>query len=97
MPNYVVLGSWTDQGIRNVKDTVQRYEAARAQAGRFGVTFKETLWTMGAYDVVNIVEAPDDATASRVALAVGSLGNVRTVTMRAYTKDELSAILAGLP
>ncbi len=97
MASYVLLINWTDQGVRNVKDTVQRYETARAQAGKMGVTFKEFLWTMGAYDAVGIVEAPDDNTVSRFALAVGSLGNVRTVTMRAYNRDEMSGILTKLP
>lgn len=97
MPVYVGLLSWTDQGARNVKDTVQRYEAARSAAGKLGVTFKEFLWTMGAYDAVGILEAPDDATISRFILAIALQGNVRTVTMRAYSASEMKSIIGGIP
>ncbi|MGH2396616.1 MAG: GYD domain-containing protein [bacterium] len=97
MPTYVALITWTDQGARAVKDTVRRYEAAREQAEELGVTFKDIHWTMGAYDAVAIVEARDDVAASTFSLAVGSLGNIRTVTMRAYNKDEMSGILNRLP
>lgn len=97
MPTYVTLGNWTDQGVRNAKETVKRYEAAEATAKQMGATFKSFFWTMGAYDLVGIVEAPDDATASRVLLAIGMAGNVRTVTMRGHTKEEMAQILKGLP
>lgn len=97
MPTYVTLISWTDQGARNAKDSVQRYEAATAAGAKMGVTFKDFYWTMGAYDAVAVAEAPDDATVSRFVLATGAQGNVRTVTMRAYTKDEMTQIVKGLP
>ena len=97
MPTYVTLINWTDQGIRDVKDTMKRYEAAKALGQKLGLTIKEIWWTMGPYDAVTVGEAADDATASRFAFAVGSLGNIRTVTMRAYNKDEMSRILTGLP
>lgn len=97
MPTYVTLISWTDQGTRQVKDTVKRYEAAQAMAGKLGVRFKEFLWTMGAYDAVGIVEAASDEAVSQFVLAVGSLGNVRTLTMRAYSTEEMGRILAGMP
>lgn len=97
MPSYVALINWTDQGARNAKDTVQRYEAAESAAMKMGVKFKSFHWTMGAYDAVGVVEAPDDAAVSRFLLAVGALGNVRTTTMRAYGKEEMTQILKGMP
>lgn len=97
MPTYVTLISWTDQGARNAKDTVQRYDAAVAAGAKMGVTFKDFYWTMGAYDAIGIAEAPDDATVSRFVLATAAQGNVRTLTMRAYTKDEMARIAGGLP
>lgn len=97
MPHYVTLISWTEQGVRNAKDTVQRYDAAVAAGAKIGVTFKAFYWTMGAYDAVGIAEAQDDATMSRFVLSVAGQGNVRTVTTRAYTRDEMAAIAKGLP
>jgi len=97
MPTYVALINWTDQGVKSVKDTVQRYEAAQAAGMKMGVKFKELYWTMGAYDIVGIVEAPDDATVSRFLLATGAVGNIRTATMRAYSKEEMTQILKGMP
>lgn len=96
MPTYVTLLSWTDQGARAAKETVQRYEAAERAARQMGVAFKSFLWTMGAYDAVGILEGPDDATVSRFLLAVGAQGNIRTATMRGYTKEEMAQILQGM-
>lgn len=93
MSLYVILGSYTDQGIRNVKKTTKRAEAFRALAKKMGVRVKDIYWTMGRYDVVTIIDAPDDATATRLLLAAGSLGNVRTETLRAYTETEVGKIL----
>ena len=96
MPIYLILGNYTDQGIRNIKETTKRAENFRALAKKMGVTVKEIYWTMGRYDIATIIDAPDDATASRLLLAAGSLGNVRTETLRAYTADEISSILKGM-
>ncbi|MFQ5847408.1 MAG: GYD domain-containing protein [Candidatus Methylomirabilales bacterium] len=96
MATYVILGNYTDQGIRNVKKTTKRAEAFRALAKKMGVTVKEIYWTMGRYDVVTIIDAPDDTTTSRLLLAAGSLGNLRTETLRAYTEREVSRILKAL-
>jgi uncharacterized protein with GYD domain len=93
MPHYLVLVNWTDQGARDAKNTVQRYDAAVAAGARMGVTFTSFYWTMGAHDAVGIVEAADDSTMSRFALAIGGEGNIRTVTARAYTRDEMAQIL----
>jgi uncharacterized protein with GYD domain len=94
MARYVVLSTWTQQGIADFEDTVGRYEAARNQFEGMGVSFKEIYWTLGNYDMVNIVEAPDDATLAAALLKVGSLGNLRTVTLRALSADEMSSAIA---
>lgn len=96
MATYIMLANFTDQGIRNVKDTTKRADAVREAAKKFGVNMKEIYWTMGQYDMVVIAEAPDDASLSAFALAVGSAGNIRGQTLRAHSKDEMNAILAKL-
>jgi uncharacterized protein with GYD domain len=96
MATYVVLASFTEQGIRTVKDTTRRADAVKEVARKFGVTVRETLWTLGAYDVVVIMDAPDDAAMTAVGLAIGSAGNVRTQTLRAFSRDEMNGVLAKL-
>jgi uncharacterized protein with GYD domain len=89
----MVLGHFTEHGIRAVKDTTQRAGAVRDVGKRMGVTVKETYWTLGQYDVALIADAPDDSTITAFGLAIGALGNVRTQTMRAFTSDEMGQIL----
>jgi len=96
MATYIVLASFTDQGIRNVKETTKRADAVRSMAGKFGVTAKEFFWTLGSYDVVAIFEAPDDASMTALGLALGAGGNVRTQTLRAFSRDEMNGVLAKL-
>ena len=96
MPAYVILGKYTEQGIRNIKETTKRADAFRNLAKKMNVKVKDIYWTMGRYDVVTIIDAPDDATASRLLLAAGSLGNVQTETMRAYDASEIDKILKGM-
>jgi len=93
MPTYIVLGNFTDQGARAVKDTTKRADAIRELGKKFGVTVKEMYWTMGRYDVLTILEAPDDATVTALGLSIGALGNVHTQTLRAFTADEMGRIL----
>ncbi|MGH7352256.1 MAG: GYD domain-containing protein [Candidatus Methylomirabilales bacterium] len=97
MPTYISLLNWTDQGIRKVKETTKRAEALQVLAQKTKVKVREILWTMGRYDVVVIMEAPDDQTISRLMLALGTLGNVKTETLRAYSAKEMGEILKGLP
>ena len=96
MPTYVCLIRFTDQGIRNIKDTVKRGDAAMAEAEKMGMKIVEELWTMGAYDCVVTLEAPDDETMSAFILKVGSLGNVKNQTLRAFRRNEMEAILAKI-
>ena len=97
MVTYIALSNFTDQGIRTVKDSTKRADAVKAAAKKFGATMTQIYWTMGKYDVVAIIEAPDDASATAFALAIGMAGNIRMQTLRAFSKDEMDGILGKLP
>ena len=93
MPHYVTLGKWTDQGVRNVRESPKRAEAARHLAEQLGG--KLQLWyTMGEYDFVALSEAPNDETAFQLALQLGSQGNVRTTTMKAWPEADATKVIA---
>ena len=94
MAKYVSLLQFTDQGVRNVKDSVKRAAAATAEAEKMGAKVTDAFWTMGAYDVVLLLDAPDDETVSAFSLKLGSLGNVKSQTMRAFRREEMENILA---
>jgi uncharacterized protein with GYD domain len=94
MATYVILINWTDQGIREHQDTVSRADAFAKMLEGLGGKVQNLLWTIGPYDIVATVEAPDDETITAAALKVGALGNVRSTTLRAFNSDEMSAILA---
>src|SRR5215208_5621360 len=96
MPTYVVLINFTDQGIRNVKQTTERTDHGGEIAEKHGLKLEQAYWTVGAYDMVTIFEAPDDEALSAHLLEIGSLGNVRTTTLRAYDEEEISGILRRL-
>ena len=97
MPAYVTLFNWTEQGVRNAKDTAKRAKAAREAWEKAGGRFIGIWWTLGQYDGVVIHEAPDDETATRLLIATGMVGNIRTNTMRAFGEDEIESLLQGLP
>ncbi len=94
MPTYILLANFTDQGIRNVKESPKREEAFRNLCEKMGAHVKDAYRTMGRYDVAAIVDAPDDVAMSSIAYSVGSLGNVRTETLRAFSRQETEAALA---
>ena len=96
MATYIVLTNFTDQGIRNVTETTKRADAVKELAKKFGVNVKEFFWTLGSYDVVAIFEAPDDASMTALGLAIGAAGNVRTQTLRAFSKEDMNGILRKL-
>ena len=93
MSRYIILINWTDQGIKGYRDTVQRGGDATAMAEKMGGHFT-VYWTLGSYDIVGIAEFPDDEAATTFLLRLGSLGNVRTQTMRAFDSREMQAILS---
>ena len=93
MATYVTLINFTDQGVKNVKDTANRASHYKELAAKLGCTVKENYWTQGQYDVVSIVDAPDEASMTALAMSVGKLGYVRTQTLRAYSAAELAPIM----
>ena len=94
MATYIVLADWTDKGVQNFKDSVDRYETASAQMRSAGVEFKTIYWTLGAHDMVNVVEAPDDETLAAALLSVAGLGNIRTTTLRAFSAEEMRGVIS---
>ena len=96
MVTYIALSNFTDQGIRNVKDSTKRADAVKVAAKKFGATLTQIYWTLGKYDLVAIIEAPDDASATAFALAIGMAGNIRTQTLRAFSKEEMDGVLGKL-
>jgi len=96
MAMYVSLIQFTDQGIRNIKKTIKRGDAAIAEAEKMGMKIVEEFWTMGTYDVVVVVDAPNDETMGAFMLKIGSLGNVKSHTMRAFRREEMAGILAKI-
>ena len=97
MPTYIALTSYTEQGIRTVKNAPARLNAVKKQIKAMGGELKAFFLTMGPYDIVTIVDVPDDETAAAIALATGMGGNVRTVTMKAFTEGEFRKIIKALP
>ena len=96
MATYVILATFTDQGLKTAKDSPKRAEAFRQMAMTFGVTVKDIFWTQGRYDIVVVAEAPDELTATALNLSLGSLGNIRTESLRAFSADEMTKIVAKM-
>jgi len=94
VPTYIALMNWTDQGIRNFKDTVDRAEAAEAAFAQAGMAFKSLHWTVGQYDLVATLDAPDGETLAAGLLRLGAQGNLRSTTLRAFTADEMKGVIA---
>ncbi len=95
MPHYISLLRWTDQGIRNVRESPKRLDAAQSLAKQHGATL-DLFYTMGEYDAVAMTEAPNDETVLQILLQLGSLGNVRTTTLKAWTAAEATKVIAKL-
>jgi uncharacterized protein with GYD domain len=93
MATYCVLGTFTEQGVRNAKDSPKRADAFKEMAKKCGATVKDLYWAQGQYDVVTILEAPDDLTATTLSLSVCSLGNIRTQTLRLFTAADMKGII----
>jgi uncharacterized protein with GYD domain len=97
MPTYVSLINWTDQGVKNFKDTVDRYEAAQKTMSEGGASFRDVYWTLGPYDIVSVIDAPDDETAMAALLSVAGQGNIRTTTLRAFNAEEMRGVIEKAP
>jgi uncharacterized protein with GYD domain len=96
MPTYVALANFTDQGIRNIKDSPDRLNAFMAMADKLGISIKSIHYTVGSYDMVTVVEGSEEAVTSGL-LRLGSLGNIRTQTLRAFSPEEMKAIITKMP
>ena len=96
MPNYIILANWTDQGIRNVKDTIKRAKSYEDAVEKAGGKFLGFYYTIGRYDMVAMVEAPTDETMASILFSLGSLGNVRTETLKTFSMDETANIIEKL-
>ncbi|HEU0073121.1 MAG TPA: GYD domain-containing protein [Dehalococcoidia bacterium] len=97
MAKYIILGKYTTQGISRIKDGPGRTAAARKAFDAAGCKMTEFSLTLGHYDFVTQVEAPDDETFARALLAIASSGNITTETLRAFTEEEYTRITASLP
>ena len=96
MAMFIVLAGFTDQGIRNVDETIGLAEAFKEMAKKTGITVKNLYWTLGKYDVVAICEAPDDESATALSLSLCSRGNLRSETLRAFSSEEMQKILGKM-
>lgn len=97
MPTYISLISYTEQGLRNIKDAPKRKDAARRMLKEMGGDLKEVYLTLGQYDIVAIAEAPSDEVMAEYQLRIGALGFVRTTTLKAFPDAEFKKIIAALP
>jgi uncharacterized protein with GYD domain len=97
MATYFALASWTEHGIKNVKESPRRLDAAKELARKFGVELKEFYMTMGPYDMLVRLEAPDDAALAKFVLALSSSGAVHTTTLKAFTEAEYRQVIGALP
>lgn len=96
MTTYVMLAKWTEQGMRQVKDSPKRLDSAKKALKEMGGEFRSFFMTMGDYDLVAVYEAPDDAVAARFTLIMGMLGNIRTITLKAFPEAAYREIINSL-
>ena len=97
MPTFIMTGTWTDQGIRGIKEVPKRAGAARDLAKKLGVEIKQVFLTSGESDLLLILETPNTDNIPKFAMAIGSLGNVRTRTVRAWPEAEMTKFISELP
>jgi len=96
MPTYIALLKWTQQGISKVSSSAKRLDAGRKAFKKAGIEMKDVYVTMGRYDLVCVIEAPDDETYAKAMLSLGSQGNVSTETLKAFTEDQFREIIGSL-
>jgi uncharacterized protein with GYD domain len=96
MATYILLATYTEQGMKGIKDTVKRTENVREMAKKAGLTMKDSYWTLGQYDVVAVFEAPSDEAMTAFSLSVAKLGNVKTQTLRAFSSKEMTGIVGKM-
>ena len=96
MPSYVMLANWTDQGVRSIDDLPKRIDQAKRLLGDMGGQFSSLHMTMGAYDLIGIYDAPDDAVAVRFTLLIEKMGNLRTTSLKAFPEQALREIVRSI-
>ena len=96
MPTYVVLGKYTEQGGRGINDAVSRANAIEQRLQQVGARLVSWHMTLGEYDLVTIIDVPSDEVALQLALEVAKVGNVRTTTLKAFTREEVAAVISRL-
>jgi uncharacterized protein with GYD domain len=96
MVTYVVLATFTDQGVKNAKDSPKRAEAYKQMAKTFGVTVKNIFWTQGRYDIVTVIEAPDEFSVAALTLSLSALGNIRAESLRAFSSADMTKIVGQM-
>jgi uncharacterized protein with GYD domain len=96
MPNYVVLMKWTEQGIANINASPSRLDAGRKAFKKMGVKIKDTYLTMGRYDLVCLVDAPDDEALATAMLTLGAQGNIQSETLKAFNEDQYRKICSSI-
>ena len=96
MAKYILLLNWTEQGVKTVKDSAKRYDAAKDVAKQLGVTMETIYLTFGPYDLVVLVDAPNDEAIATFGLRVASQGNVRTTTLKAFTEAEYRRVIEAI-
>jgi uncharacterized protein with GYD domain len=96
MATFLVLAKFTDQGSHNIKATVERADAYKQSAKKLGVTVKALYWTLGQYDVIALLEAPDAETMTALSVSGNALGGVHTQTLSCFSADEMKPILAKM-
>lgn len=96
METYILLVNFTEKGIRAIEDTIKRAHDFKAIAKKMGADAKQAFWTLGRYDIVIVLEAPDVQTVAALCASIGKLGNVHTETLRSFSEDEMTAILKNV-
>ncbi|MGH6719795.1 MAG: GYD domain-containing protein [Alphaproteobacteria bacterium] len=96
MAKYIALMNWTDQGIKTVKESPKRADVARAIAKKLGCELRKFYMTIGSYDMIAIIEAPDDESVAKFLLSIGGAGNVRTTTLKAFSEESYRRIVGSL-
>jgi uncharacterized protein with GYD domain len=97
MPHYISLINWTEQGLKNVKDSTKRFAMAKQAIEKTGVKIQDVYYTMGRYDMIGIIQAPDDESMAKSTLLLASQGNSHFETLKAFTFEEAAKILQSLP
>ena len=96
MPTYIALLNWTQQGVAKVSASAKRLDAGRKALKKAGVEMKDVYLTMGRYDMVCVIEAPDDETYAKAILGLASQGNISTETLKAFSEDQYRKIIGSL-